>query len=105
MFNESNLDYGIIGNCNSAALIDKKASIDWCCLPRFDSPSVFAKILDSKIGGAFEIITEIDFDITQSYLGDSCILLTKFKNSKEEFEVIDFMPRFQDEKGFYHCFS
>ena len=39
------------------------------------------KILDSNIGGAFEIITEIDFDITQTYLGDSCILLTKFKNN------------------------
>ena len=103
MFKESNLDYGIIGNCNSAALINKKASIDWCCLPRFDSSSVFAKILDSKKGGAFEIITEIDFDITQSYLGDSCILLTRFKNSEEEFEVIDFMPRFQDEKGLYHA--
>lgn len=99
----SNLDYGIIGNCISAALINKKGSIDWCCLPRFDSPSVFAKILDSKKGGAFEIITESNFDITQSYIEDSCILKTKFKNSKEEFEVIDFMPRFQDEKGYYHA--
>ena len=103
MFKESNLDYGIIGNCISAALINKKGSIDWCCLPRFDSPSVFAKILDSKKGGAFEIITESDFDITQSYLKDSCILKTKFKNTKEEFEVIDFMPRYQDEKGHYHA--
>lgn len=99
----SNLDYGIIGNCISAALINKKGSIDWCCLPRFDSPSVFAKILDSKKGGAFEIITESNFDITQSYIEDSCILKTKFKNSEEEFEVIDFMPRFQDEKGYYHA--
>ena len=99
----SNLDYGIIGNCISAALINKKGSIDWCCLPRFDSPSVFAKILDPKKGGAFEIITESNFDITQSYIEDSCILKTKFKNSKEEFEVIDFMPRFQDEKGYYHA--
>ena len=99
----SNLDYGIIGNCISAALINKKGSIDWCCLPRFDSPSVFAKILDSKKGGAFEIITESNFDITQSYIEDSCILKTKFKNSKEEFDVIDFMPRFQDEKGYYHA--
>ena len=62
---------------------------------RFDSPSVFAKILDSK-KGVFEILTESNFDITQSYLEDSCILKTKFKNNKEEFEVIDFM-RFQDE--------
>ena len=79
MFEESNLDYGIIGNCISAALINKKGSIDWCCLPRFDSPSVFAKILDSKKGGAFEIITESNFDITQSYIEDSCILKQNLK--------------------------
>ena len=103
MLKKSNLDYGIIGNCISAALINKKGSIDWCCLPKFDSPSVFAKILDSKKGGVFEIITETDFNITQFYLGDSCILITRFKNKEEEFEVIDFMPRFQDEKGIYHA--
>jgi GH15 family glucan-1,4-alpha-glucosidase len=44
-----NLDYGIIGNCRSAALISKTGAIEWCCLPEFDSSSVFAKILDEKI--------------------------------------------------------
>ena len=46
-----NLNYGIIGNCQSSALIYKDSSIDWCCLPRFDSPSIFGKIIDNKIGG------------------------------------------------------
>jgi len=41
-----NMNFGIIGNCRSAALIDETGSIDWCCLPKFDSPSIFAKILD-----------------------------------------------------------
>ena len=46
----NNLNYGIIGNCKSSALIYKDSSIDWCCLPQFDSPSAFGKILDNKKG-------------------------------------------------------
>lgn len=46
--------YGIIGNCKAAALIHETGSIDWCCLPNFDSPSAFAAILDSG-GGHFQI--------------------------------------------------
>ena len=48
------LNFGIIGNCKSAALINEDSSIDWCCLPQFDSASVFGKILDQKIGGEFK---------------------------------------------------
>jgi GH15 family glucan-1,4-alpha-glucosidase len=56
----NNLDYGIIGNCTSSALISKKGSIDWCCLPEFDSSSIFAKLLDEKKGGSFEfLVSEI----------------------------------------------
>ncbi|HEY9124877.1 MAG TPA: trehalase-like domain-containing protein, partial [Bacteroidales bacterium] len=53
----NNLNYGVIGNCRSAALVSSTGSIDWCCLPDFDSPSVFAKILDKEKGGymAFEV--------------------------------------------------
>lgn len=44
-------DYGLIGNCHGAALVGKNGSIDWCCIPRFDSPSIFAGILDDEKGG------------------------------------------------------
>ncbi len=97
-----NLNYGIIGNCQSAALISKTGSLDWCCLPVFDSASVFAKILDKDKGGSFEFIVDESYTITQKYIAQTNILVTLFKNDTAAFEVIDFMPRYEDkEKGFY----
>jgi alpha,alpha-trehalase len=75
-----NLDYGIIGNCTSAALISNTGSMDWLCLPIFDSASVFAKILDEKQGGNFEFVPSGDYKITQRYLPKTNILSTKFTN-------------------------
>ena len=68
MFADKNLNYGIIGNCRSAALINSKASIDWCCLPKFDSPSIFAKIIDNSIGGFFKVETVGNYNICHEYL-------------------------------------
>ena len=62
-----NLNYGIIGNCTSAALISRTGCIEWCCLPGFDSPSVFARILDKKRGGEFGIQVGPDYTIRQEY--------------------------------------
>ncbi|MGK0127577.1 MAG: GH15 family glucan-1,4-alpha-glucosidase, partial [Candidatus Azotimanducaceae bacterium] len=90
----NNLDYGIIGNCRSAALVSKQGSIDWCCLPKFDSPSVFAKLLDEKKGGSFGFIVDESYRITQNYISNTAILVTKFSNGLDVFEVIDFMPRY-----------
>ncbi|KAA1248019.1 glycoside hydrolase family 15 protein [Aquimarina sp. RZ0] len=98
----NNLDYGIIGNCKSAALISKNGAIDWCCLPNFDSSSVFAKILDEKKGGTFEIIVSEDYKISQKYIHKTNILVTEFTNGTDSFESIDFMPRYQKENGSYH---
>ncbi|MFD2602693.1 glycoside hydrolase family 15 protein [Flavobacterium suzhouense] len=98
----TNLNFGIIGNCRSAALVSNKGSIDWCCLPEFDSSSIFAKLLDEKIGGSFSIQTTDDYKINQYYMEDTAILITKFDNGKDAFEIIDFMPRYGEEtKGFY----
>lgn len=89
------LDYGIIGNCNTCALIDRKGSIKWMCFPEFDMPSVFAKILDEKKGGSFEIRHKGKFKVTQKYLEDTNILMTYFRSDKEEFKVTDFFPRYK----------
>ena len=98
-----NLDYGIIGNCRSAALVSKTGSIDWCCLPEFDSPSVFAKLLDEEIGGSFEINVDASYDITQKYEPFTNILITSFKSGENHFEIHDFMPRYRKEGNAYHA--
>ena len=98
----NNLNYGVIGNCKSAALISETGSMDWCCLPEFDSTSVFAKILDKNIGGSFEILVDENYKITQSYIYKTNILVTKFINGDDQFEVVDFMPRYKnDDSGYY----
>jgi GH15 family glucan-1,4-alpha-glucosidase len=98
-----NLDYGIIGNCRSAALISKTGSLDWCCLPEFDSSSVFAKLLDERIGGSFEILVDDTYQVTQRYKKDTALLITRFSNGTDTFELRDFMPRYQKQDGSYHA--
>jgi GH15 family glucan-1,4-alpha-glucosidase len=97
------LNYGIIGNCKSAALINADSSIDWCCLPQFDSPSVFGKIIDENFGGNFKIDCDDSYNINQHYIKNTAILCTRFENDENAFEVLDFMPRFQKDNGQYHA--
>lgn len=98
-----NLDYGIISNCKSAALISKTGSLDWCCMPHFDSSAMFAKILDEEIGGSFEILISDDYKIKQEYLWETNILSTVFDNGTDSFQLIDFMPRYPREDGSYYA--
>lgn len=97
------LDYGIIGNCNSAALISSRGSLDWLCLPIFDSPSVFGKLLDKKKGGSFEIVVDDTYLITQRYLKNTNVLVTTFTSGLDKFEVIDFMPRYRESETKVHA--
>ncbi|HEA29232.1 MAG TPA: glycoside hydrolase family 15 protein [Leeuwenhoekiella sp.] len=98
----NNLDYGIIGNCKSAALVSKTGSIDWCCLPIFDSASVFAKLLDTEKGGCTSFEISEDYKITQEYLWETNILSTTFDDGTNSFQVLDFMPRYEKrDKKFY----
>jgi alpha,alpha-trehalase len=91
----NNLNYGVIGNCRSAALVSDKGSIDWCCLPDFDSPSVFARLIDNENGGFFSFIVDDNYTITQKYIIRTNVLCTEFKSGEGIFEVIDFMPRYK----------
>lgn len=101
--NLSNLNFGIIGNCKSAALINKDSSIDWCCLPQFDSPSVFGKILDQNIGGSFKIDCDPSYEVEQSYISNTSILCTRFSNGVDAFELLDYMPRYNKENDIYYA--
>ncbi|MDA3891260.1 MAG: glycoside hydrolase family 15 protein [Salinivirgaceae bacterium] len=94
-----NLNYGIIGNCRSAALISDKGNLDWCCLPDFDSSSIFAKLLDTNIGGSFEIIVDEHYTIKQSYIKNTAVLCTRFSKGDNVFEIHDFMPRYKAENN------
>jgi GH15 family glucan-1,4-alpha-glucosidase len=84
--------YGVIGDLQSVALVGMNGSIDWCCLPRFDSPSVFARILDDDKGGHFQICAVQDGRLKQMYLPDTNVLLTRFLSADAVGEVTDFMP-------------
>ena len=96
------LNFGIIGNCQSSALINEDSSIDWCCLPQFDSASVFAKILDTEKGGNFKIECVEKYNTSQKYIDNTSILVTKFDDGENSFELIDFMPRYQKENGSFY---
>ncbi|MGI6073346.1 MAG: glycoside hydrolase family 15 protein [Fermentimonas sp.] len=98
-----NLDYGIVGNCRTAALISKRGSLDWLCFPDFDSPSIFAKLLDKEKGGSFHFEVSDDYNVTQRYNGDTNILMTRFESPEHGFIVFDYMPRYKtaDEAHYY----
>jgi GH15 family glucan-1,4-alpha-glucosidase len=72
-------DYGFISDCRSAALVAANGSIDWLCWPRFDSPSLFAKILDADKGGAFAISPTGPYSVERSYAPRTNVLQTTFR--------------------------
>jgi len=86
-------DYGLIGDMHTVALVSKDGSIDWCCLPRFDAPSVFARILDAEKGGFFQIALRGEEVTTkQFYWPETNVLVTRFLSADGVGEVRDFMP-------------
>jgi GH15 family glucan-1,4-alpha-glucosidase len=85
-------NYGVIGDMRSVALVGKHGSIDWCCLPAFDSPSVFGAILDDRKGGFWSLAPAVECTVRQMYLPDTNVLMTRFFADQGMGEVIDFMP-------------
>ena len=85
-------DYGFIGDMHSVALVSGDGSIDYCCMPRIDSPTVFAALLDDEKGGQFKIAPTGSYSSQQSYLKDINILRCEFTTKQGVAELRDFMP-------------
>jgi GH15 family glucan-1,4-alpha-glucosidase len=86
-------DHGMIGDLQTAALVTTDGAINWFCCPRFDSPSVFASLLDADKGGYFKISPERgDYVTKQLYLPDTAVLVTRFMSADGVGELHDFMP-------------
>ena len=99
---KNNLNYGVIGNCRTAALISERGSIEWLCFPDFDSPSVFAALLDRTKGGSFGFDVPDGYAVRQNYVPHTNILSTRFASDEGEFEVLDYMPCYRSfEKEHY----
>jgi GH15 family glucan-1,4-alpha-glucosidase len=84
--------YGVIGNTRTVALVCYDGSIDWCCMPKLSSPSIFAAILDYKKGGSWTIQPAGPALSTQNYIEDTNILCTEFRDDASKVVLTDFMP-------------
>src|SRR3954462_11077224 len=86
-------NYGVIGNLNTVALVSLGGSIDFLSYTRFDSPTIFCKLLDADKGGSFSVCPEMDNMVTkQLNLPDTNVLVTRFFAEEGIAELIDFMP-------------
>ncbi|UFS93240.1 glycoside hydrolase family 15 protein [Nocardia huaxiensis] len=89
-------DHGLIGDLQTAALVATDGTIDWMCLPRFDSPSIFGALLDHRRGGHCRIRPAQGFRSRQMYFPDTAILITRFMTASGTGEIVDFMPPLTD---------
>jgi GH15 family glucan-1,4-alpha-glucosidase len=83
-------DYALIGDCHTAALISRAGSVDWCCLPRFDSDSCFGRLLDWQKGGHFIITPKGKAEVSREYLSHTLVLVTTYRSGRNMARVIDF---------------
>ncbi|HKD75192.1 MAG TPA: trehalase-like domain-containing protein, partial [Ktedonobacterales bacterium] len=90
--------YGVIGDCRTAALIAPDGSIDWCCLPHFDSPAIFCRLLDAERGGYFRIAPDTPMTTATAYIPGTNVLETIFGTGPSgggdagQVRLTDFMP-------------
>src|SRR6187397_1716055 len=90
-------DYALIGDRGTAALVARDGSIDWLCLPRFDSPACFAALLGDSENGRWIIAPTDAHEIKRSYYEGTAVLETRFATRSGEAALIDFMPQTDDE--------
>ncbi|MHB9288519.1 glycoside hydrolase family 15 protein [Halobacteriales archaeon Cl-PHB] len=91
-------DYGIIGNLETVALVSCDGSVDWCCFPHMDSPSVFGRLLDADAGGWFAVRPARGYETNQRYLGQTNVLQTQFETESGTVVLTDFMPVVQGDE-------
>lgn len=92
-------DYGLIGDCHTAALVGRDGSIDWLCMPRFDSPACFASLLGTAENGRWKIAPAEGVAVTQvrrQYRGESLVLETEFETESGAAAVVDFISMGRD---------
>lgn len=85
-------DYGLIGDMHSCALVSRSGSIDWCCFPRFDSPSIFGRMMDWAKGGYFKVCPLDAHRTSRRYMGATNVLETTFETDSGVAKLTDFMP-------------
>lgn len=91
-------DYGVIGDCRTAALVGRDGSLDWLCWPRFDSPSLFARLLDDRRGGWWRIAPVDARPLSRRYLGDTNVLVSELVGAGGVVELVDLMPVASEEE-------
>jgi GH15 family glucan-1,4-alpha-glucosidase len=82
-------DYGLIGDCHGTALVSRWGSIDWCCMPRFDSDSCFGRLLDWDGGGYCSVAPSTPYESTRRYLRDTLVLETTFLTDTGKIRLLD----------------
>lgn len=98
MTGEPIASYGLLSDCNSAALVSNKGSIDWLCFPRYDGPSVFARLLDPR-GGHWSIRPVEPFSSERRYEEGTLVLATEFATTKGAVRLVDAMGLAPGQRG------
>jgi GH15 family glucan-1,4-alpha-glucosidase len=82
-------DYAFLSDCHSVALVSREGSIDWCCMPRVDSASVFGRLLDADRGGFCTVRVDEDVPVSRRYLDEGLVLETTFRGPSGEARLLD----------------
>jgi hypothetical protein len=94
------LDQGVIGNGRVLALVAPTSAVDWLCMPRFDSPSVFGRLLDAEKGGTFRVLhRDAELYGELAYIPNTNVLSCRFEAEDGAWKVVDFAPRLPNGLG------